>query len=48
MNKAVLTANTQPNSATASGLALYCPISAVGNGMKDWPIRKIELIQTKA
>ena len=35
MKSSVLTAMTTPNAVTASGLAGYSPISAVGNGMND-------------
>ncbi len=46
MKKSVATAMAAPNALTARGLAGYSPIIAVGNGMKDWHIRKREFNHT--
>ena len=46
MNNSVFTAITTPNRLTAKGLVAYSPIIAVGNGMNDWNIRKMEFNHT--
>lgn len=42
MNSRVLTAMTSPNMLTAKGLVAYFPIIAVGKGINDRNMRKME------